>query len=118
MDVEHVPIDWDGELEAVHENGAVLPVNGYGGCPGYIADFLPGGWICFDINGASSTPACPWHIRNVDPDVSALATARALAARFFNSIGRDADTERCMAGVADDETAVRFALFLQQSGKL
>lgn len=77
-------IDWDGQLEAVHEDGEVMPVEGYYGSLGDIADFLPGGWICFRPDGSPVTTNCPWRIRNrtkKGPAMSLIETiARSLAA--------------------------------------
>ncbi len=77
-------IDWDGQLEAVHEDGEVIDVECLEGCPGDLTEFLPGGWISFGVTGKHSTSNCPWYIRNCregSSTVSMIETiARSLAA--------------------------------------
>lgn len=76
-------IDWDDQLEAVHENGDTMLVSGYGGCPGDLATSLPGGWISFEESGFHASANCPWHIRNAIPNDDELVAklANAIADR-------------------------------------
>lgn len=41
-----------------------------------------------------------------------LHASRTKASNFFTSIGRDADAERCLIGLADSELVVQFASFM------
>ena len=88
------PIDWSGELEAVHEDGRVVAVTVVDG-PDHDGDrwvepVLEGGYELFFATGLSWSSG-PWRIRNVTPQPTPQADTKPDVTARMEALVREVD---------------------------
>lgn len=102
------PIDWSAPIEAVHEDGRVVPVSTVrvAGKSVQITPRLEGGSWWFGIDGTHGVKAVPWRIRNVTTKpvrtaAEMLERMEALTRKYAASQSPSALAEEARAIVAE-----------------